>query len=561
MGIIDLIFLLLLLVFCVSAACLLGYAIPNLQQEKQALEGCKASFFNIKDTIAERERSTGKGSKGARGESDAYLEFLEFFKRITRDAQGQITEVRHFSNATELPGAITLGSKGNEGLRSSYISDRLFVILCSVSTANLVRKTPSLTDLHELTQQQEQGELSTACARVLTPSMLVIGILGTLFGVHVQLGQFDAKVGIEQLASALGPGIMAVLGTIICIVLRGWYQRSYAAYTTQLNEFTLKHLLPFFRPKGEIQTDIETFKEMMRGIIKLDYDALGENIAEYQQAVNNCHRVCCDLPKLYDDCIAQLSSLVRSIQTILRQWNEARKRTDDAYATYTHLNRRFSELSQQVSKRITAFDAALRHAPDPGEELAAVLRHLQSVDDAYGQRMGTAFRAIRDHLTGTIVPDLVAMVEQSESLRQWLRSGLRESEARYREAAAPIAGTLREMGEQMHKVSQNGQIIVYYLRDFKQELANVHPRVTRSREERVSMWRDVAARLRHWREKYEQGWLTSTRVGSYPQGWPGIHMRLRDAIACARSIFYHDWSGRACGMALIIAFLLFLYYV
>lgn len=557
----DLILLLLLLVGCVSAACLLCFALPNLRQELQALEKCRKLFFEMKDNLPKRGKRKADEQGDAHIDSDAYLDFLEFFKRIRRDEQGKIVEIQHFSAATELPGAIAVGDNGSSRVRSSYIADRLFVILCSVSTANLVRKAPTLTDLHELTQQQERGEFTTALFRALTPSMLVIGILGTLLGVHNQLGLFAADGGIEQLVSALGPGIMAVLGTIICIVLRGVYNNRYAAYTTQLDEFTLKHLLPFFRPKGELQADVETFKDTMEDIINLDYDDLGEKIADYQQSVNDCHHVCSGLPVLCGDGFKDLATLERSLQSVLRQWNVLQAEIDGAYADYSHIARLFSLLNLQVATGMSELAAPLQQSAAQGMQLSRMIQTLKESADANWCRMYVASRATRNSLAGAVLPDHVAMVEKSDAVRRWLQKEMGEMEAYYVVTAAPTGETLTEMAEQMHKVSQNTESIGAYRHIFVQELAKVKPLITRSREERVSMWHDAAARLAQWLEKHEKLWEESALAGSYPKGWAGFHMRLRDALSYARSVFYTNWRGRTCGVALIVGFLVFLYWV
>lgn len=560
MSINDVILLLLLLVGCVSAACLLCFALPNLQQEKLALDKCRDKFFEIKDSLAQSEGRKAEGKGGDPVESDAYWDFLDFFKRIKKDEQGNIVEIQHFSAATELPGAIAVGENG-KGRRSSYISDRLFVILCSVSTANLVRKAPTLTDLHELTQQQERGEFTTALFRALTPSMLVTGILGTLIGVHNQLRVLDTNAGIEQLVSALGPGIMAVLGTIICIVLRGVYNNRYAAYTKDLDEFTLKHLLPFFRPKGELQADVETFKDNMEDIIHLDYDDFGKKIADYQQAVNECHRVCNLLPQQCGSGLTFLSNTELSIRSIIRQRKALQTEIDEAHADYSHLARRFAMLNLQVATGMTELAEHLQETANQGMQLTSVLKIMKASADADWCRIYAASRLMRERLVGVRLPDHVAMVEKSEALRRWWQKEMAEMEAGYGEVAAPIAGNLIEMAQQMHEVSQNTDVIAAYQRHFVQAAEKVKPLVTHSREKRVEMWHIVAAQLRKWLEKYDENWKTSAREGGYPKGWAGIYMRLRDALSYARSFFYPTWWGRSCGIALIIVFLTFLYWV
>lgn len=141
-------------------------------------------------------------------------------------------------------------------LKTSYVSDRLFSILSAVNTKNLVRKIPSLQDLHALTIQHERGFISSAFFRALAPGILVLGILGTLVGVHYRLPLLEESGNITSLAGALVPGALAVFFTVVVMILRGIYNKKLSRFLSEFDEYTLTQLLPFFRPISQIQNEV-----------------------------------------------------------------------------------------------------------------------------------------------------------------------------------------------------------------------------------------------------------------------------------------------------------------
>lgn len=154
-----------------------------------------------------------------------------------------------------------------KSLHTSYASDRLYALLCSVSTENLVRKTPPLADLTELTMQRERGGTATATLRTLAPTILVLGILGTLLGVHERVGVLGnmQSGGVEYLADALIPGALAVLVTVVLMIWRELgYNRNLAKFCSEFDEYTLKELVPFFRPLSQQAADIQKLVSSMK---------------------------------------------------------------------------------------------------------------------------------------------------------------------------------------------------------------------------------------------------------------------------------------------------------
>jgi hypothetical protein len=118
---------------------------------------------------------------------------------------------------------------------------------------------PSLEDLHQLTLQEEMSKSYSFGMNTIISTLLILGILGTLTGVHGVIsgsnsygGSADGmQMDINHLQAALCPSILAVLGTIILMLLRGLiYRRKVEQFICQLDELTVYRLFPYFRHAG-----------------------------------------------------------------------------------------------------------------------------------------------------------------------------------------------------------------------------------------------------------------------------------------------------------------------
>lgn len=137
-------------------------------------------------------------------------------------------------------------------------------IICKAVDSNLtVRIAPSLNDLRELTLQQEQSRISTCVFRTLLPTILVLGIGCTLFGVHGVLAN-GGKEMIEHLGKALLPGATAVLCTITLFVIRGLYNRQLSRLIIELDQFTLNDLLPCFQEPEPVFSSLKQYTNALK---------------------------------------------------------------------------------------------------------------------------------------------------------------------------------------------------------------------------------------------------------------------------------------------------------
>lgn len=117
--------------------------------------------------------------------------------------------------------------------------------------AQSTKLMPSLHDLHSLSEQDEMSRRSSCWLRTITSFLLIMGILGTLTGVHKVLEHGNPKI--PALGNALQPSMYAVFFTIILMWLRGWYVAKLDGYLEKLDLFTMTKLMPFLQPVTDVR--------------------------------------------------------------------------------------------------------------------------------------------------------------------------------------------------------------------------------------------------------------------------------------------------------------------
>lgn len=120
---------------------------------------------------------------------------------------------------------------------------------------------PGMGDLGNLTDLAEQSSPSVVGLNVTISFLLILGILGTLQGIH---GSMPSIQELSELGPALLPSAFAVGFTVILMVAKGVYQHKRSHYMAALNRFTLLHLIPHLQRDGnddEVMGQVESGAE------------------------------------------------------------------------------------------------------------------------------------------------------------------------------------------------------------------------------------------------------------------------------------------------------------
>ncbi len=138
---------------------------------------------------------------------------------------------------------------------------------------------PSAGDLREITLQTELSRTAPASLNTLVHILLVLGICGTLLGVHLALGKgYVHNIGMGDLKPALLPSMCAVIGTVVLIILRAIYAARVDRYLVRLDEWTRdfqRNVVPAQGNAAERQIEhaTEGLEEPLKDWVKPETDA------------------------------------------------------------------------------------------------------------------------------------------------------------------------------------------------------------------------------------------------------------------------------------------------
>lgn len=126
-----------------------------------------------------------------------------------------------------------------------------------------IQKLPSLAELSEYSFLAARTTFAMRCVMITFSSMLILGILGTLCGVHASV---DAGIDndIRVLTPAFIPSATAALMTIVLMILRGSYRRILVKLVTQIDLYTLNTLIPCLQPDSMSEITSRVLSDSMR---------------------------------------------------------------------------------------------------------------------------------------------------------------------------------------------------------------------------------------------------------------------------------------------------------
>ena len=180
------------------------------------------------------------------------------------------------------------------GGKDSHHYVRIKLILESVCHPG--GRLPSLSDLRALTYAAEAARRPVWMLRVVVSILLIIGILGTLVGVHAAID--GNNFSMEKLPTALIPSSLAVTFTVLLIICRGVYRKKVDEYIGRLDRHTVSFYFPFFRPAEEssvqlqeIKDSIASFSISVNGMSECveGLDGIHERLNKYGEVVNEAH--------------------------------------------------------------------------------------------------------------------------------------------------------------------------------------------------------------------------------------------------------------------------------
>lgn len=216
---------------------------------------------------------------------------------------------------------------------------RVYSLYRALVDENGSRQLPQLHDLRELALQDEMSRISAATLRTIISFLLIVGIFGTLFGVHSVIKSWDLyminEFKVSDLTPALEPSMFAVAGTVLLMWLQGVYSHFLQRYLLELDQITMEELLPRLQPVSNTQnssTDIDAnIKNIAKsmGEMAAVLDKLGGTIDALKSKVEPYQEYSKRLQELKDKTKATADKLSKEQKKQSKQLSDAEKNLED----------------------------------------------------------------------------------------------------------------------------------------------------------------------------------------------------------------------------------------
>lgn len=256
-------------------------------------------------------------------------------KLLSPDVRDASTSLREWHDANS--GSANAAKKR----RAYHLSKRVDTMLQALENdPTKAKELPELHDLHELTLQDELGRASSATLRTVISFLLILGILGTLTGVHSVVSYNSGTALMNAMAAALLPSMLAVGSTVVLMFLRGWYSAWVDSFLEELDFYTMTVLSPRLQPASDTQRNKEK--------LKIAIERFSENAGKMKTASRELWKQTDELSKGIQDfsnAIEQMQSLVRDAEEI-----ESSLSRDSLPKELTDWTSRMQDLEKRMEK-------------------------------------------------------------------------------------------------------------------------------------------------------------------------------------------------------------------
>ena len=153
-------------------------------------------------------------------------------------------------------------------LKKHYLGHRVedcMKIVAANTKRAVARQLPTLDDWHEREVLEERVRESVGIFYTLSSTMLIAGIVGTLYSLGCVLG--DGPLEVDKVVKALAPSFYATVGTCCLMVLRGIYEMLFEQQKAEMDKYSIDVLIPCFQVQTEeeqLETEVEESKKLFK---------------------------------------------------------------------------------------------------------------------------------------------------------------------------------------------------------------------------------------------------------------------------------------------------------
>lgn len=274
---------------------------------------------------------------------------------------------------------------------------------------------PSLNDLHRLSARQLSTGWAASLLRLLSSVLLIIGICGTLWGVHSALSGSESHI-LRNLPNALEPSKWAVLSTVFLLSLRAYYERCAEKLLCRMDKLTMTRLMPclqqgdtFERTLNDFSHDIKAFSSTMQG-----YAAASDAMRQFSQSFSETAKGVRKLEKNMND---TLNAMAADERRMSQAQQDLEKKMKEATQVMDKLKTAVDGLAQMQGDVLHA-SSALDKPLTEWEKSAPMIRAATQAISAVAAQAEGAQRAAAElqSMADEAVPFRAELVKATEAL-------------------------------------------------------------------------------------------------------------------------------------------------
>lgn len=368
----------LTIIWSLAALCLLFglVAYGSIRKQTRALSNFKVDEF-LEDSRNDDEIKWALVKRLYPQDADKVGSWNEFLQRFRNNAP-----------------SLEYGKKKN-GRRATHLDMRLQSLFRGLADDNGARQLPKLHDLHEMTLQDELGKWSPTVMQTIISVLLIVGIFGTLSGVHdAILHNKNSQNGdLSLFARALLPSMVAVGCTVVLMWLRGFYLSQLNAFLRTLDTLTMAELIPRMQPQNS----------MNKGALSMNQSAtvFDEKIKKLQgtlEALRQMSETMNSAQSKYKKSLSsETNSRVKSIRNNYEKLERTWKEADDSSLEIGEIEKAYNTMQQQASKLCSQWEASDKLSYD------SVLNAVDQIahdEDEYRASMNSLNAKLEEEIAG-----------------------------------------------------------------------------------------------------------------------------------------------------------------
>ncbi len=295
----------------------------------------------------------------------------------------------------------------NKDEELSLLEERLLLISSRTNRNNNMSFMPHISELHELSLQRMESDLWFKILYMTTATVLICGICGTLWSVHLEL-LYMKKFTMAALAPSLLPSGFAVIANILLTILRNHLARELDYRLGELDNLTLTLFTPALQPKSRIGQEHENFKDQTS-----IFSSTGEN-----SPFKSFCATFCDMPRQMQQAMSGLQHLPGKLITLFNEQKKLCKLALDQLRELLTAQAQQMQLLGAWAEKLIQAAHAIYQLRQEQASMVTTLHNLHQVTAASALDPGEFYS---DHMKAstTLVEAMASLATNISTLRQW----------------------------------------------------------------------------------------------------------------------------------------------